>query len=157
MCIQWLSTFICCGWAYGCTLTLLSVQMGAKFWEIGVRWMTLWCHGSGCKPPLTASHIHIGCIESDWATSNAVDGHMGAHHYTGIPLQVGAEFWEIGVRWSPNDIVVCVMVEAVSHHWLHPTSILNVYKEIEHLLMLQIGIWVHPYGTQKSFKKKLNF
>jgi len=32
-----LSTFKCCGWAYGCTITLLSVQVWAKFWEIKVR------------------------------------------------------------------------------------------------------------------------
>ncbi len=38
-----------------------------------------------------------------------------------------------------------VMVEAVNHHWLHPTSILDVYKVIEHLHMLWMGIWVHPY------------
>ena len=38
-----------------------------------------------------------------------------------------------------------VMVEAVNHHWLHPISILNVYKVIEHLYMLWMGIRMHPY------------
>ncbi len=28
------------------------------------------------------------------------------HPYTVIPVQVGAKFLEIGVRWSPNDVVV---------------------------------------------------
>jgi hypothetical protein len=28
---------------------------------------------------------------------------------------------------------------------LHPTSILDVYKVIEHLHMLWMGIWVHHY------------
>jgi hypothetical protein len=28
------------------------------------------------------------------------------HCYTVIPVQVGAKFWNIGVRQSPNDIVV---------------------------------------------------
>ncbi len=29
------------------------------------------------------------------------------HHYTVIPVQgVGAKFWKIGVRRSPNDVVV---------------------------------------------------
>ena len=28
------------------------------------------------------------------------------HPYTVIHVQVGAKFWKIGVRWSPNDIVV---------------------------------------------------
>ncbi len=38
-----------------------------------------------------------------------------------------------------------IMVEAVNHYWLHPTSILDVWKVIEHLHMLWMGIWVHPY------------
>ena len=87
MCIKWLSTFICCGWAFGGTLTLLYLcRSWPNFGKLGKGWakMTLWCHGWGCEPPLTASHIYIGCIESVWATSYAVDGHMGAplHCYT---------------------------------------------------------------------------
>ncbi len=46
--------------------------------------MTLRCHGLGCKPPLTASHIHIGSIKNVQSPSYAVDGDMGAplHSYT---------------------------------------------------------------------------
>jgi len=40
--------------------------------------MMLRCHGWGWKPPLTASHIHIGCIQSVLAGWDAVNGHMGA-------------------------------------------------------------------------------
>ncbi len=29
---------ICCGWAYGCTLTLIPVQVGVNFWKIGGSW-----------------------------------------------------------------------------------------------------------------------
>ncbi len=39
------------------------------------------------------------------------------------------------------------MVEAVNLYWLHPTSILDVYNEFEHLHMLWMGIWVHPYNV----------
>jgi hypothetical protein len=35
--------------------------------------------------------------------------------------------------------------EAVDHHLLHPTSILDVYKVFNHLHMLWMGIWVHRY------------
>jgi hypothetical protein len=28
------------------------------------------------------------------------------HPYTVIHVQVGAKLWKIGVRWSPNDVVV---------------------------------------------------
>ena len=38
-----------------------------------------------------------------------------------------------------------VTVEAVDHHLLHPTSILEVYKAFNHLHMLWMGIGVHPY------------
>ena len=38
-----------------------------------------------------------------------------------------------------------VTVDAVNHHLLHPTSILDVYKVFKHLDMLWMGIWVHPY------------
>ena len=39
--------------------------------------MMLRCHGQGCKPPLTASHIHIGCIQRVLTSYDAVDGHLG--------------------------------------------------------------------------------
>jgi len=38
------------------------------------------------------------------------------------------------------------MVEAANPHWLHLTSILDVYKVFEQLEMLWVGIWVHPYA-----------
>jgi hypothetical protein len=37
------------------------------------------------------------------------------------------------------------MVEAANPPRLHLTSILDVYKVFEHLEMLWMGIWVHPY------------
>jgi hypothetical protein len=40
-------TLICCGWAYGCTLTLILVQVGVNFGKLGGggAQMTLGCHG----------------------------------------------------------------------------------------------------------------
>jgi hypothetical protein len=37
------------------------------------------------------------------------------------------------------------MVEADGHLKLLPTSILDMYKVIEHIDMLSIGIWQQPY------------
>jgi hypothetical protein len=37
------------------------------------------------------------------------------------------------------------MVEAPNPHRLHPTSMPYVYKVFEHLDVLWIGKWVHPY------------
>ncbi len=66
MYIKCLSTFICCGWAYGFIVTLLYLsRVGAKFWKIWVRCIpndVVVSHGWGSKPLLTASQIHIGCL-----------------------------------------------------------------------------------------------
>ncbi len=37
------------------------------------------------------------------------------------------------------------MVEADSHLKLLPTSILDIYKVFEHIVMLSIDIWKQPY------------
>ncbi len=146
MYIKCLSTFLCCGWTCGCILTLIPVQVGAKFWKIKVRWsqndvVVSWFR---CQPLLTTSHIHIGCINSDWAPSYAVDGHMGASLHCCACVGSGQilESWNMAEpKWHCG-----VIVEAVNHHWLHPTSILDVYRVFEHLHMLWICIWVHPYS-----------
>jgi len=75
------STLRCCGWAYGCTLMPYH-YMCRWGWILGKMGygracMMLWCHGRGWKPPLTASHIYIGCIQSVLAPWDAVDGQMG--------------------------------------------------------------------------------
>ncbi len=76
------STLICCGWTYGCTLTLLYLYRGKWiFQKLGYGWgqrMVLWWHGWEYKELQTASQIHITCIQSVLAPWYAVDGHMGA-------------------------------------------------------------------------------
>jgi len=65
-CIQSFSTLRCCGWAYGCiSIAVLHVQVGGILGIMGYgrACMMLRCHGRGFKPPLTASPIHIGCIQ----------------------------------------------------------------------------------------------
>ncbi len=107
--------------------------------------MMPWCHGWGCRPPLIASHIHIdiGFIESVWEISYAVDGHMGAplHCYTCAgDGQIFGNWGKVNPIWNCGD-----MVEAVSHHWLHPTSMSYIYKVFEHLKQLWMGIWQHTH------------
>ena len=108
MYLKCLSTFICCEWAYGCNLRLLFYRCGPinLFWKIGVRvrlkQMTLWCHGRGWEPLLTASHIHIRCVWSVWVPSYDVDGHMGQALNCDTHGGMGKEtyFCYIGVRLS---------------------------------------------------------
>jgi hypothetical protein len=71
--------------------------------------MMLRCHGWGCKPPLTASHIHIGCRKSVVAPWDAVDG-LWVHPYTVTPVQVGVDFREIGAWRSQSEFVVSCLL-----------------------------------------------
>ncbi len=120
------STLICCGWAYGCTLTLLYLcRWGPNFENLGSgrAVTTLLCHGWGFKPLLTASHIHIRCIKSVLVPLYAVDGHMGAplHCYTCADGGQILENWGMTEpEWRCG-----VIVEAATPHWLHPTIILD--------------------------------
>ena len=72
---QCFSTLICCGWTYGCTLTLLRLcRVGVDFWKIELSpspsdvvmsWL------------ICVSQIHVIRIHSVSKPQYAVDGHMG--------------------------------------------------------------------------------
>ncbi len=138
---------ICCPHAYNISLTQLYPPYFFAwilgFWvTCGVKMMWL-CHDWGLQPPQTASHIHIGHIQSDWAHRYAIHEHRvsALHSYT-HPTWV--RFWGSGSlvesKWCDY-----VMVEADSHLKLLPISTLDMYKLFEHIDMLSIGIWVQPY------------
>ncbi len=90
------STFLWCGWAFGCTFTLLKLcRSGPNFGKLKVRWspnnIMVLCF-EAIKLPQSAFYLHIGCIECVWAPSYVVEGHLGAPlHYT--PVQ---EIFELG-------------------------------------------------------------
>ncbi len=100
----------------------------------------------GCKPTHIVSQIHIKCLWSVWATSYAVDRHMGSplHSCTCAGGGKIPNFGKMGLRVSPNNIMVSCLVD-VNHPTLLLTSILHVLKVFEHLHMLWMGMWVHPY------------
>ena len=141
-----LSTFICCGKAFGCTLTQLWWCRGGPNFgklESGGAKMTLWYHCWDCKPPHSASHIHNTCIWSVWAPSYAVERHYGAplHSYNSREGGQNLENWgQAEPKWHLG-----VIVEAVNIPTLHHTSVIHAYEVVEHLHMLWNGIWVHPY------------
>ena len=66
------------------------------------------------------------------------------HYYIFMPCRWRGNFVKLGVMVSPNDIIVSCF-GAVTNPTLHLTSTLDVYEVFEHLHMLQIGTWVHPY------------
>ncbi len=109
------------------------------FWvTCGVKMMSL-CHSWGWRPPQTAFHIHIRPIQNIGAHWYAVHRHMVAalHIYT-YPTWLG--FWGSGSlvesKWCDY-----VMVNADSHLILLPTSMLDIYEVLEHIVMLSKGIW----------------
>ncbi len=71
---------------------------------------------------------------------------MGAplHSYTCAGGGKTPNFGKLGLRVSPKNIMVSFL-EAVNHPTLLLTSILHVLKVFEHLHMLWMGMWVHPY------------
>ncbi len=87
----------------------------------GRTWMTLWCHGWGCKSLQAMYHIHIRCIQSVLAPWYAVDGHMGAPLYC----------YTCGVRgkilknWGMGEPKWCwgIVVEAARAFRLYTASI----------------------------------
>jgi hypothetical protein len=95
------STLRCCGWAYVYPYAIpFHVQVGVIFrwgWILGKMGygracMMLRCHCWDFKPPLTTSHIHIGCIQKCFSTLRCCGW---AYGYTLMPLihcGVGGEF-----------------------------------------------------------------
>ncbi len=98
----------------------------------GVKMMWL-CHGWGWQPPQTASHFYIKHIQHVWAHWYAVHWHRVAAQ-TVIPTWLGSDFGVLGTCCD------YVMVDADRHLKLLPTSILDIYKVMEHIDMLSIGI-----------------
>ena len=68
-----------------CTpLCCITCAVGGEFqwkWGMAKPVRCCWCHGWGCKPPLTASHIHIGCIQSVLAPWDAVSKTTYTWHF----------------------------------------------------------------------------
>jgi hypothetical protein len=141
-----LSTFICCRYAYGCTFTLLHLWMLPRLGNLGQRGyyeMMAWWHCWGYRPPLTAFYIHI------WYMKVFEHLHMlwisiWVHPYTVTPGKVGPDFgnfdqcgyYEMMAQWHCWG---CTPPLTDSH--IH----IGIWKVFEHLHMLWIGIWGHPY------------
>jgi hypothetical protein len=125
-----LSTLICYPRAYSISLTQLYphyiLAQILEFWvTCGVKMMWL-CHGWGWQPTQTASHLHIGHIQSVWAHWYAVHMHMVAalHSYTHPTWARFLGSWSlVESKWCHYS-----RVDADSHLKLLPTSILDITK-----------------------------
>jgi hypothetical protein len=126
--------------------TLLGSDLGAlghllSQYDVIMSWLRLTAT-SNCF------HIHTRHIQSVWAHWYAVHCHRVAvlHSYTHSNR---IRFWGSGSlvesKWCHY-----VMVEADSHLKLLPTSILDIYKMLEHIDMLSMGIQYQPYTVISS-------
>ncbi len=123
--------------------------------------MMPWWHGWGCRPPLIASHIHIGNICRVIYFLMRYVG-IWVHHYTVTPLKLGQILAILGdVKWKwCHD----VMVEVVDHLWWLPTSIVNIHKSVNapfsevcrHVSAPLHWVFKFP-GTATFLRKSLNF
>ena len=93
------------------------------------------CQGWGWQPPQTASHIHIGHIQSDWAHWYAIHGHTvsALHSYT-HPSWV--RFWGSGSLVESKMMWLC-------HGWGWQPSQTASHIHIRHIQ----SIWAHWYAV----------
>jgi hypothetical protein len=140
-----LRTIICCPWAYGSSLKHLYPHYLGHFWGFcvtcGVKMMSLH-HDWGWQPTQTASCIHIRQIQSIWAHSYTVHGHMAVAsnsyiHTTWVILGGSASLVES--KWCHY-----IMIEADSLLKLLSASTLDIFKVFEHIDMLSMGIQQLP-------------
>jgi hypothetical protein len=143
-----LSIFTCCAWAYECTLTLLYLwrwgpNVGKPgYWE--PKWLCgvmveatnpCWLHPTSIMSVYMAfEHLHMLWMG------------IWPHRYTVILVVMDAKFREIGFWWGQMTLWCygwgCKPPLTTSHiHFGHS----KVCKVFEHLHMLWMGIWVHPY------------
>ena len=113
------------------------------FWiTCGVK-MSLNRHGWGWQPPQNASCIHIRHVHSVWAHWYKVHRHIATalHSYTHTTwLRCWGSGSHLQSKWCHY-----TMVEADSHLKLLHVSILDMYKELEHINKVFIGIWSQSY------------
>ena len=148
-----MTTFICCGCAYGCVPTTLRPLMPTKLvefctqiwatlsWYVIVKWGEL-----GCWPNPYSSHIHVIYIKGVWQPVYAVDVNMDVS-----PPSYGRSCWpslwnfatNLGkshMMWWWNEVI-----EAIDPTHIHLTSILYIYKVFDNLYMLWMCIWMCPH------------
>jgi hypothetical protein len=137
------SIVICCEGAYESTLTLLPLcRWGWISRENGGRaeaeqwsWLRIQTHTVCIPHPYYMYTKYFSTLLScRWAKGPALT--------LLLMCQVGLDLRKIRVwpEWCCG-----IMLEAPNPFGVHPTSISYVDKVLQHLDMLWIGIWVHPY------------
>jgi hypothetical protein len=137
--IKCLSTIICCGWAYGCTLTLLYLwRWGPNIVKLGYRepnevvvsWLRLQTPTDCILHKYWRYIWHLSTfICCEWA--------YGCTLTQVYLVEVDIKFSEIGL-WGAQ-----VMAQAARHQWLHPASILDTSKFVKCLSTFICCEWAY--------------
>ena len=106
--------------------------------------------GWGSKPTWNASHLPSIHIKGVLQPSYAVDGDMDAsscrsHHTCWSRFEKSDQIPRslLGAKWS-----ICAVVEAPNPHGMVLTSTPdNIWKVIDNLHMLWMGIWMHHHAV----------
>ncbi len=90
-------------WVHPYTVTMaMLVQLG-NLGTLWLHWNDGWWHCWGCRPPLTASFIHIGCMKSVWATSLLLIGILVHPPHTVTLAKLALLLGNLGSVWLWND------------------------------------------------------
>ena len=132
-------------WVHPYTLT--AVQVGPNFGNMGV-WVSPNPNNGTCMEDVNHLIFLLTANPNSYEVIEPLHmlwmGIMWVRPCTFTAVQVGPNFGKLGLRVSPNIIMVSCL-EAVNHPIMYLTYILDVLQVSEHIHMLWMGMWVHPY------------
>jgi len=127
-------------------ITCIGQELGSllKLWFNAGLQMTPLCRGRGSNPTWNGSNISSQHLRGAWQASYTVDGHMAPSW--GHVNYVYAKIWE--VIWNSGSLLGykwhhCAVAEVLIQHGMVPTSSSNIWKMLDNLHMLWMGIWSH--------------
>ncbi len=141
---RWLTSFICCGWAYGAIFCPLPPLELSQIWEVFWNYMVIaglqltpLCNGWGSNPTWNGSHISShDKLQMLWLWMG-----IWSHHQANFNKNWEV-FWNsgslLGCKWHH-----CAVAEALTQHGMVPISPPNKCKMVDNLHMLWMGIWRH--------------
>ena len=127
-----LSTLRCCGWEFG--YALMPYYMCRWGWILGKMGNGVWLSLYDVAVSWVRLQTPIDCIPHPYWMYTKCFSTLRccrwAYGYTFIPYYMCRWGWISGKSGMAEPVWCCgVMVEAENPHLLHPTSILDVYKE----------------------------
>ena len=140
----WMGIWIC---HHAITTTHLLAQILGVSRNYGTLLDPNCCHDTVVQEThMELSHIHSKHLQGDWQSSYALDGSMeeSSCHYYLLPhllAQIWEVSWDLCCLHCAHKWCHGAVVEALTPHEMSPTSTPNIYKVIDNLNMLWMGVW----------------